>query len=269
MTLMHDAEYEECERAYLKLKAIPLRLLLVLVVLGLVGWLVDRYITTLKADLASERAHSKEMFYRLEFRNSLALTYNDPPLFFEVTQLRVLDEFPDAEKKFELFRQNLPANLTQSEKALRHVYHTADRASVQSIAKHGLRPSQCRMCRGLDAWYSHDDGWFGVHTQGVYVSKHADYTTYYSSGAAPVPGDVGQTVILKMVAGRTKRFIGSPGSIPPAPGFDCHVSTNDLEFFVFDEETRAEPPRATYRAIPVAIVDWRVIRSRGGIEHDR
>ena len=45
-----------------------------------------------------------------------------------------------------------------------------------------------------------------LHTKGVYVSKHADYTFFYVRYADVKEGDEGATVVLQCVTGRRKHF---------------------------------------------------------------
>ena len=48
----------------------------------------------------------------------------------------------------------------------------------------------------------------------------------------------------------------------------AHGSPENLEFFVWDDATQAEPPRCTYRAVPRFVIRWRAVKGRGGIAHD-
>ncbi len=67
-------------------------------------------------------------------------------------------------------------------------------------------------------WQDHDRGWLGDHSKGVYVSKHVDYTFFYSSSTDPFPGDEGIVVMLELVTGRVCHFNERNDGVQPSPG---------------------------------------------------
>eukprot|EP00047_Mylnosiga_fluctuans_P001195 m.218044 g.218044 ORF g.218044 m.218044 type:complete len:3593 (-) comp10156_c0_seq3:222-11000(-) len=144
----------------------------------------------------------------------------------------------------------------------RLMYHSTQADSVQGISVLGLKPAECEACR-TSVYVQHDAGWYGKHSKGVYVSKHADYTFRYAlpPGREPahvIIGDYGTTVVLKVVTGRVRHFHTPRGPIEPTPGYHSHEGTEHLEHFIFD-------PAQT---LPVAVVHWRAIMTtRAGILH--
>jgi hypothetical protein len=178
-------------------------------------------------------------------------------------------EIPGMEAAPAGFMAALPADCTALERMTRDVFHTCPAHVLPLITAGGMQPSQCRMCRGQAPLVEHDCGWFGDHSKGVYVSKHADYTFYYQNGRKPCVGDEGAVIMLEMVTGKVKHFTERRDGAAPTPGFDCHESPNHLEFFVWDDATQAEPPRCTYRAVPRFVIKWRAVKGRGGIAHDQ
>jgi hypothetical protein len=56
--------------------------------------------------------------------------------------------------------------------------------------------------------------------------------------------------MLRAVTGKVSQFDQKRDGAPPTPGFHCHESPNQLEFYVWDEGTVSEPPRPSHRAIP-------------------
>ena len=98
----------------------------------------------------------------------------------------------------------------------RFVYHTAPESAIQSIVTNGLRVSQCKSCPARSD--THDSGWFGLHTMGVYVSKHADYTFWYWKGKPPVHLSDGKVIVLECIVGRKKEFAKKILAAPPTPG---------------------------------------------------
>ena len=67
-------------------------------------------------------------------------------------------------------------------------------------------------------WEDHDQGWFGDHSKGVYVSKHADYTFFYARGRDPVAGDEGVVVLLELVTGRVRHLDARDDGAQPSDG---------------------------------------------------
>lgn len=103
-------------------------------------------------------------------------------------------------------------------------------------------------------------GYFGDHTKGVYVSKHADYTFYYVKLAEVGAGDEGSTIVLKCVTGRRKLFREMISGVAPTPGYHAHESPNHLEFFLFNAE----------QTVPVYVVHWKCIaNTRADILHEQ
>ena len=159
----------------------------------------------------------------------------------------------------------------------RDVFHSCPADERQQILAGGMRPSQCEMCRRdaagqpLAPLVDHDSGFFGDHTKGVYVSKHADYTFKYfqSPPRRPVVGQRGAVVMLETVTGRVRHLAQRRDGERPTPGFDCHESPNHLEYYVWDGATQAEPPRCTGRVVPRFVVHWRAVQGRGNIADDQ
>jgi hypothetical protein len=203
---------------------------------------------------------------RDRFRKSLAGTH--PELYYEVDDVRDVAKIPAIEDAYTAFVDALPDDCTEPERMKRDVFHTCPEQILPLILAGGMRPSQCVMCRGQAQLIEHDYGFFGDRSKGVYVSKHADYTFFYQNSRKPRVGDEGAVMMLEMVTGKTKYFNERRDGAPPTPNFHCHESPNHLEFFVWDDETQAEPPRSTYRAVPRFVIHWRAVQSRGGIEHD-
>jgi hypothetical protein len=204
---------------------------------------------------------------------SLAGTY--PTLYYEIDDVQDVAEIPGMEAAYAGFVAALPADCTALERMPRDVFHTCPAHVLPQIVAGGMRPSQCRMCRRdaagqpLARLVEHDCGFFGDHSKGVYVSKHADYTFYYQNDRKPCVGDEGAVIMLEMVTGKVNHFPQIRNGAAPTPGFQCHESPEHLEFFVWDDATQAEPPRCTYRAVPRFVIKWRAVKGRGGIAHDQ
>lgn len=208
------------------------------------------------------------------FARSLADTY--PHLRYDVVDVRQVQGSPalkTLECEYHNFIKNELVNCIPKEREERYVFHTANAANLDAIEQEGLRPSMCPECRGLPpgtAARCRDAGWFGNHTKGVYVSKHADYTFFYQHGRTPQPGDSGSVLLLKAVTGKVYHMHQESSGIPPTAGYHCHESPKYLEYFLCDRFTVGEPPRATCRAIPLYVISWRAERKqRGGVEHDQ
>jgi hypothetical protein len=204
----------------------------------------------------------------LRFRESLANT--NPSLHYDVV-VEEVPPIPHLEQAHERFVRNLPADCTPDETRKRCVFHSCPDATRLLIVAHGMRPSHCNMCRGNAQPRDHDSGWFGNHTKGVYVSKHADYTFKYQTlqQVSPVVGDRGAVIMLEIVTGKVQHFGQRRDGALPTPDFHCHESPNHLEFFVWDTETMAEPPRHSHRAVPRFVIHWQAaLNQRGGIADD-
>jgi hypothetical protein len=228
------------------------------------------------AENAQLRREIRELEAKNNFMASMAGTHNKKgqELTYEVTDVRSLEPSAALREGYERFIEEL-GGLTKKELLRRFVYHTCPTHVLPLIEAGGMRPSQCEMCRGLKKYAEHDDGFFGDHSKGVYVSKHADYTFQYQFGAAencrpPVPGDVGTVVMMEMVTGKMLHFDERRDGAPPTPGYHCHESPNNLEYYVWDDESTAEPPRATHRLLPSFAVSWKaVLNERTGIVNDQ
>ena len=223
----------------------------------------------------SERVRLRRQVEEVEVKNrflrSMANTH--PHLTYEITGVRKLDPVPQIEDGLELFEDSLPHACTATERKRLFVFHTCKCDVLALVEKYGMRPSLCEKCRGKAAGnmgvVGHDSGWFGDHTKGVYVSKHADYTFYYQRDRKPEAGGVGTVVMLEMVTGKVMPFTRRCDGAPPSVGFHSHDSPTHLEFYIWDDETTAEPPRPTHRAVPRFAVSWRAVRNaRAGIVHD-
>jgi len=204
----------------------------------------------------------------LRFRDSLCNTY--PEIYFEVTAVHAIAPVAALEAGFARFEQGLPADSTAMERMRRDVFHTCPADVRPPIEAHGMRPSHCELCRGLAPMAAHDCGFFGDHSKGVYVSKHADYTTFYERNREPRPGDTGTVLLLDLITGRIQHFDQRRDGARPTVGFHCHESPNNLEFYVWDDESTAEPPRPTHRVVPRFAISWRAVRNdRANIVHDQ
>eukprot|EP00292_Cryptomonas_paramecium_P015040 CAMPEP_0113667224 /NCGR_PEP_ID=MMETSP0038_2-20120614/3316_1 /TAXON_ID=2898 /ORGANISM="Cryptomonas paramecium" /LENGTH=140 /DNA_ID=CAMNT_0000582813 /DNA_START=8 /DNA_END=427 /DNA_ORIENTATION=+ /assembly_acc=CAM_ASM_000170 len=139
------------------------------------------------------------------------------------------------------------------------VFHTApSAAALAGIARDGMRPSDCDICLGRAAWVDHDAGFFGSHALGVYVSRHADYTTYYQRQANVKAGDTGTVLMLEAVVGKALHFDRKQMSVRPTPGYDCHESARNLEYYLWDQDTLCQRPCG--RLLPLWAIDWRADR---------
>eukprot|EP00927_Polykrikos_kofoidii_P066332 TRINITY_DN61958_c0_g1_i1.p1 TRINITY_DN61958_c0_g1~~TRINITY_DN61958_c0_g1_i1.p1 ORF type:complete len:854 (-),score=132.87 TRINITY_DN61958_c0_g1_i1:49-2610(-) len=201
------------------------------------------------------------------FRESLTNTY--PQLWYEVEHVELLQNPPELKTLFDGFTASLPVECTSKERSRRWVFHTCSRNDVlEAITTTGMRPSHCGICRGVQVGTCKDCGWFGDHTKGVYVSKHADYTFYYQQDRAPQPGDRGKVVMLEMVTGKVRHCHTVMPGTAPSEGFHCHESPGHLEYFVWDDSTTAEPPGISHRCLPRHLIHWHAVGARYMIEHD-
>ncbi len=101
---------------------------------------------------------------------------------------------------------------------MRDVFHSCRPEVALLIEQGGMKPTDCPYCLRQTKWIDHDQGWFGDHSKGVYVSKHADYTFFHSAHREPVPGDKGVVVMLELVTGRVRRMDERPNGAKPSPG---------------------------------------------------
>ena len=67
-------------------------------------------------------------------------------------------------------------------------------------------------------------GWFGDHTMGVYVSKHADYTFWFQKGRNPTVRDEGTVLLLELVTGRVNHFERKIQGAKPTAGYVPYFS---------------------------------------------
>ena len=202
-------------------------------------------------------------------RDRLANTY--PDLAYEVTAVRRLAPPPAAlQERNQRFVDALPPGLPPQERMARHVFHTCKPGVAALIEREGMLPSPCGICLGrAGLWIDHDNGWFGDHSQGVYVSKHADYTFFYQQDREVRVGDEGEVLVLELVTGRVLHFEARRDGAAPSADHDCHESPNHLEFFVYDENTRRRPPEPSYRLAPRWAIKWRAVKNtRKAVVHD-
>eukprot|EP01012_Entosiphon_sulcatum_P053005 TRINITY_DN7289_c0_g1_i11.p1 TRINITY_DN7289_c0_g1~~TRINITY_DN7289_c0_g1_i11.p1 ORF type:complete len:382 (+),score=67.93 TRINITY_DN7289_c0_g1_i11:102-1247(+) len=157
------------------------------------------------------------------FHASLTNVYSG--LYFAITGIDRAEPSPEYQERHNAtVARILALDLEPREKHRRVVFHTTpNQRALAAIPREGMRPANCPICKtGVDNCA--DPGWFGDHTKGVYVSKHADYTTYYQHHCAPTKGDSGSVIAFELVSGRTKYM---PHRIPgcaPTPGYHCHES---------------------------------------------
>eukprot|EP00931_Biecheleriopsis_adriatica_P119415 TRINITY_DN94637_c0_g1_i1.p1 TRINITY_DN94637_c0_g1~~TRINITY_DN94637_c0_g1_i1.p1 ORF type:complete len:414 (+),score=58.35 TRINITY_DN94637_c0_g1_i1:82-1242(+) len=211
-----------------------------------------------RQELLELQKKAKAMQLEIKFRESFANTYADT-LKFEVLSCQMLEPSPEKLEALQAFRATQTPPCEEE-----YVYHCAPVDVIPHIIRDGLRPSHCAFCRGLGGAPCGDSGWFGDHSKGVYVSKHADYTSKYfrSPPVSPGDGDIGRTVMFKTLPGRKRRFHAIDERAQPDCNFDCHVSPNGLEYFIYDTATQAEPPRHASRCVPVAVIHWRAVSAR-------
>eukprot|EP00930_Biecheleria_cincta_P012708 TRINITY_DN11695_c0_g1_i1.p1 TRINITY_DN11695_c0_g1~~TRINITY_DN11695_c0_g1_i1.p1 ORF type:complete len:319 (-),score=27.90 TRINITY_DN11695_c0_g1_i1:83-1039(-) len=239
-------------------------------------------LASVKKELAQARARVAELeqdvtelnknlqLARLQtsFHQSITNTYNG--LYFEIVDFKVVAPAEAFQQELRRFHGLAHVRACAPQwRNRRHVFHSAPASAITGICRDGIRPSHCQICRGLAIGGAcGDSGWFGDHTKGVYVSKHADYTTYYAHKREPKVGDEGTIVMFETILGPTRHMTSTANGAPPDPNFTCHESVNHLEFFMYDDQTQEEPPHACKRLMPVAVIKWKAVGSRGGIHHD-
>jgi len=205
---------------------------------------------------------------KYEFLQSFCNSY--PDLVYEVIGVREIEPLQSLENEHQRWLASLPQDCTVRERSCRSVFHTCRHESVELIERNGLRPSKCLMCRGEEAFREHDCGWFGDHTKGVYVSKHADYTFFYQNNRDPIAGDDGEVILLHAETGKVRHFTAAEHGVAPTAGVHCHESPNHMEFFLWDDATRQNPPQASCRALPKFVIRWHAVRNeRLQIAHDQ
>eukprot|EP01106_Pelomyxa_sp_JSP_P013402 TRINITY_DN3985_c0_g2_i1.p1 TRINITY_DN3985_c0_g2~~TRINITY_DN3985_c0_g2_i1.p1 ORF type:complete len:130 (-),score=12.52 TRINITY_DN3985_c0_g2_i1:25-414(-) len=107
-------------------------------------------------------------------------------------------------------------------------------------------------------------GWFGDPRNGVYVSRYLEYCLHNSNvlmgpqgpyTCTPTQNDVIRVVVVKVVPGRSKR-VETAGQHMRAStdGFDSHVLSANVEWFLFDET----------QACPIFVLDVRVEEFKPG-----
>eukprot|EP01012_Entosiphon_sulcatum_P053007 TRINITY_DN7289_c0_g1_i17.p1 TRINITY_DN7289_c0_g1~~TRINITY_DN7289_c0_g1_i17.p1 ORF type:complete len:438 (+),score=89.12 TRINITY_DN7289_c0_g1_i17:94-1407(+) len=208
--------------------------------------------TTVETQLFMEKA-------KAAFHASLTNVYSG--LYFAVTGIDRADPSPEYQGRHRAAVARILArdDLEPRERHRRIVYHTTPNPSAMAaIPREGMRPSNCPICStGVDN--CGDPGWFGDHTKGVYVSKHADYTTYYQHHRPPTKGDSGSIIAFELVTGKTKHMLQRVDGCAPTAGHLCHESPNHLEYFVFDPS----------QLLPLFVVHWTAVQSRCNMPHDQ
>lgn len=220
-------------------------------------------------------------FYCAYSCNCLTGAYAKQKLKFEVLRVELVKPTA-AHARYETVKSKLRAlresNKGDDSKMLdddikeRFVFHSCPADVLHLICANTLRPSLCEVCKAGKK--CHDPGYFGDHTKGVYVSKHAgvpryhadltaccsaDYTFFYVNYQEVTAGEEGATIMLKCVTGRRKHFREMVSGIAPTPGFHCHESPNHLEFFIFNPD----------QVVPVCVVHWKaVLNTRSDILHE-
>lgn len=241
------------------------------VLIGILCSMLFNCASQVKALRKKNKALEKELrllVAKYQFFESFCGTY--PNLIYQVVSVREIDPLPSLEAAQSRWLRSLPGDCSAPERSRRIVFHTCSAETIPLIECNGMRPSQCTACRGLEPWHEHDCGWFGDHTKGIYVSKHADYTFYYQQHREPQPGDYGEVVLLHAVTGKTRHFVDRSDGAQPTAGCHCHESPNHLEFYLWDQETMKNPPGNSYRAVPKFVIRWRAIQNyRMGIAHDQ
>jgi hypothetical protein len=217
----------------------------------------------MKREMAAKDAVMAEIAeLQQHYYDSFVGTYVEFEISLQTTKFTVLE--PDAVREQALldFQAGLPA-CKAAEKNFRYVYHCAPADVIPLILAHGLRPSHCEICRGVIIGDCIDCGWFGGHHFGIYVAKHGDYCCKYAFKPPrdPVPGNTGATIMFKTVTGRVKKFDRVDEGALPSVGYEAHCSPNNLEFFMYDDETQKEPPCPLQRCVPVAVIEWKIIRN--------
>jgi len=190
------------------------------------------------------------------FIRSLALTY--PELFYQVYDFEITEN-KSISDEFEETREKLrKEGVAPDDLEDRWVFHTnKDLKVAKSILRTNLRPSNCAFCQ--KGQHCGDPGWFGDHTKGVYLSKHADYTFFYQAQRKVKAGDSGYVIAFKMFTGKRKKLDDLSVKGQPMKGFHCHESINFLEYFLYDPK----------QLLPCYIIYWRAKENqRGGIVHD-
>lgn len=220
----------------------------------------------LARELATAQAEAVSYRYKFEFTHSMTNTYaaENPELKILVERVHVLGHsqvFPHngaLEKEFQLTRARLQADgATAEELRRRTVYHGCTESIARLICEQGLKPADCYLCK-TQSRIPHDAGYLGNHSQGVYVSKHADYTLYYCNTKDVKPDDDGVVVVLECVTGKMQHFKVMPGPISPTPGYHSHEGSNQLEYYLFNPA----------QAVPRAVIHWKAIKTlRAGIKH--
>lgn len=134
-------------------------------------------------------------------------------LRFEVLRVEAVkataahERYEDAKRRLRALRESKTSKESEMEAVDvedRYVFHGCNPEIVPKICASTLRPSPCAQCKS--GRRCADPGWFGLHTRGVYVSQHADYTFFYCKYAEVKAGDEGKTIVLKCVTGRRKYF---------------------------------------------------------------
>ena len=91
----------------------------------------------------------------------------------------------------------------------------------------------CKVC-----WFfSYCLSFFMNNVEGIYFSKHPDYTFCYGVAGAGVafwkPGQTGTIIVFEVVLGKQKKLEKKSMGGGQEPGFDCHISPLGMEVVIF------------------------------------
>jgi len=160
----------------------------------------NEVISKLQARLAAFELKEKESDAEIEFLESI--TGTNKGFVYKVDKVeRLHDQRTQLlEQKYEkaiaVLRRKGRSDVELKE---RLVFHTCRSEVIPLIAKNGMRPSQCLHCTTDNKHLCNDRGFFGDHTKGVYLSKHADYTFYYQRKRRVQHGDTGKVMQALLV----------------------------------------------------------------------
>jgi hypothetical protein len=78
-----------------------------------------------------------------------------------------------------------------------------------------------------------DEGFFGIPTHGIYVSRYADYIFKYSSQLEALnAGETCKVVMFHVLPGHSLHIEKQTAGLKPAEGYDSHSSSNFQEWCV-------------------------------------
>jgi chaperonin cofactor prefoldin len=130
----------------------------------------------------------------------------------------------------------------------RYGFHGTRLSNISKICTVGL----LRVGHPLNPSKSVDDGYFGVPSCGVYLSRYCDYTLKYSNQLAPLRiGDVVKVIMFRLLPGRSRHIPKRTANLKPtdSPGYHSHSSSNHQEWYLFDESQCCPAYILTVRAI--------------------